>query len=305
MSTATPGRPAVADNEFPVLLRLPDLNAPVWTPLPTGLSALATSSAVTTSPAISALAPVPVTPVSTPPAALPVQTPTLMSSTSVEVIATTPATSSAAKTTTTSTSTTTTTTTGTPIPRSPRMPRTERVVATVGKWTLIRQIATGGVLVGGLALTYFVVMGGSSHDEAGHDHAAAPTKPAEPAVNVVETRVVQKTPTPSPRLEDIGPVPGPPEFSLDTTKTDDGSARLADTGRMNPSLPSPVDPRVVAEKPAPTLEPPANPRPNYPTTDPQMYPSAYLQRPASVGEPTSPTARTARLEGNIAPAPVR
>ncbi len=142
-----------------------------------------------------------------------------------------------------------------------------------GQRTVIRQLATGGVLVGGLALTYFMIMGGGSDVTPDHISSAETT---------LEPPVIEMAPTLAEALQRDEPNPStPPEFhrSQPAIPPRDESYRFE--GRVGP-------------------ESSAMHAPTYPTTDP----ATFQFRP--VTDPREATrVNTAKLEGTIAPPPLR
>lgn len=309
MSTATTGRP-VGDNEFPVLLRLPDLNAPTWAPLPTAVAAPEP---------VAVVAPVNAAPISSitalPPTSITEITP-VSASTTVEVVTPAPRVETA---------------TATTLPRAERQARADRS-SSPHQWSLLRQLATGGVLVGGLALTYLFVMGGAPEELPSHipvaDSTLEPPVIEQPAMSGPTTQgpeVVVVRPEPRDTVPDIADSTDPPHFDsnwkteppiqshievADNTRRD---VRKPETPREQPQHPS-------VEERSPALNPPTPPAdnsrfmgrvgpspdlssnglaPRYPTTDPKTY----LYRPQT--SESSDAIRTAELEGTIAPAPRR
>lgn len=312
MSTATTSRP-VGDNEFPVLLRLPDLNATAWLPVPAAASTIAAVAPPELAPAPSSwTAPVEIPSISLPDPVL--------ATTSIDV---------AANTATPADTQATSTTTVTAPPRSERISRAERTPP--AQWTLIRQLATGGVLVGGLALTYFMIMG--SGDDDTPEHIATAETTLEPPLIETPTNVVAMTngahasgttvhkhevESPANDITSVGP---PPDFSREfgTPPAMPSHIEVAEIPQRNnvPAPPvnsSPQDTQNTSPsttdrdnvgqfrgRVGPATQSAVVPSyPNYPTTDP----ATFLYRPGT-GDAGSEAARTARLNGTIAPPPLR
>lgn len=332
MSTASANRgaPPLSD-EFPVLLRLPDLNMPTWTsPVATDAAAPATAfrlDAVTS--AVAASTPSEVSETAT---------------TTVETVSAQPIT----------------------LPSS----RTERSshpfdVTNFAQWPLMKQLSTGGMLVGGLAIAYIAVLVMQA------DKPAEPMRVAQQTTEpiIIDTPIdatptpvepVDSTkPVPSPRgnsgLADVGP---PPDFGTDwnssapigESSAGAGAVRTASNTTPNVSISPPVEIAPPANFGPPTnpqngseirnamrpelpvdprearsdvrqyqgrIGPATNPAMNpdmgsmnasatagpgalrYPTTDPSTHKQDWLEGlPPDVARPG-----TARLNGNIAPPP--
>ncbi len=328
MSTSVAQRGAPIADEFPVLLRLPDLNAPLWeaAPAPT-MEPVAAAPAVVpqsvapavTSESVASAAVMRLEALSK--AALAPRAETNMSAglatMSVDVVADHH--ELAAEPVSLSTS------------RLERLTRMEMPAFT--RWSLVKQLTTGGVLVGGLALTYLAVMSGGSTETPQHiTQEQVSLEP--PLVDVPDSSVpvvVNKTTTDekSPVPRDV-PKPSPlPEFAKDWDKSVDPTdpnvvpaERLADLpsdnrwdGRhesnrphveMNESLPGnrvgPTEPRVSRDEAAEyrgRIGPaPQEARTQYPTTDS----STYLYGPTNNTPPDANRPGVAGLNGTIAPA---
>lgn len=300
MSTATTTRPA-GDNEFPVLLRLPDLNAPLWMPAPTALPTMVPAATIAP-PAMPSLWSTPLEPL---PATATAPAPTLTTS-SIDVaapVATGPAVAAS-------------TTATVSAPRAERTNRSER--PTASQWTLIRQLATGGVLVGGLALTYFMIMG--SGDDGTPSHVPTAESTLEPPVIETPTHVVAQNATDPSKSES-------PAGSKPEAKKNDGIAAVPPPPDFDPNPKSELPKHIVVSPPlepkpsdnaaasgegnapsekyhgriGPGMTASAPPSPQYPTTDP----STFLYR-VDGSAPDNEAARTAaRLDGTIAPPPRR
>ncbi|HTN75403.1 MAG TPA: hypothetical protein VL096_09155 [Pirellulaceae bacterium] len=313
MSTASTSRAALNSDEFPVLLRLPDLNAPVWTPTSAAAMALDLSPPPMTTTfrldggAAAVTAPAP--------AESPVVTNTVASAEPISL----------------------------PADRAQRVSRGE--MPNFAQWPLVKQLTTGGVLVGGLALTYLMVMGGSP-----------PTKPDQATAPLVApVPVIDPTPVPvgpgkkidylkvvgedekSVSERGISPVPPPPQFSdrwdIPAPSPAPSEARIASNGNL-PGAYQNIE--VVTDKPVvddlrgaspelspPSVVPPAESRneaaryegrigpggassamqgsSGYPTTDP----STYMYRPSMETPPDAGRPGMARLDGTINPPPRR
>lgn len=301
MSTAT-SRP-MGDNEFPVLLRLPDLNAPVWAPPApasgpaqargAGMAAAATTAASTTTLAAAA----PSSPVTTTVAAAE-QVDTRLQQATTETIATGSVTEPVEA-------------AGT---RRDRLPRLE--IPAFSQWSLVRQLTTGGVLVAGLLVTLVLII--SSGDSETPDQIQAAQQTIEPPVIDIPTDIaagpsgdgpVVLKPETGENGEAITSVPSPPRFNsweppprgpshiqvAETPPADAPRFQPNDLGAP-PGMPNDGVRYEGRIGPSPEL---AADAPRYPTTDP----STFEFRP----EPSLESGRTdtARLNGTIAPPPLR
>lgn len=326
MSTSAANRGAPVADEFPVLLRLPDLNAPVWTP-PTvpaanaSVDQMSAASTTGTSPTSESVASAAVMRLesltSTIPNMASANLSASLASSSVDVAAAAPASEAVTL----------------PTSRSERLSRAELPAFT--RWSLVRQLTTGGVLVGGLALTYLAVMSGGSRETPSHiakeqtsveppkvdvpDLGSMPVKPIEAAKTAMEES--------SPVKSDISPVPAPPAFPanwevpVDTTK--DQTPRVAETtGDQWSGARDAMKPRVEITEPSPgTFVAPAEPRGRTETGEyrgrigpapreasiryQETDPNTYLYRPTSESTPDAGRPGMARLNGTIAPPPLR
>jgi hypothetical protein len=184
---------------------------------------------------------------------------------------------------------------------------------------VIRQLATGGALVGGLALTYFLIMGGGS--DVTPDHISNAETTLEPPV--IETGsslatgpnagpVVVRPEVPAGNT--IADVPPPPDFGRDwqTAPVKPTHIEVAETiTHDDPMASTPPE----FSRPQATLEPrdesyryegrigpesSALHAPTYPTTDPATFEFRPVTNPREYSR-----VNTAKLEGTIAPPPLR
>ncbi len=185
--------------------------------------------------------------------------------------------------------------------------------------TVIRQLATGSALVGGLALTYFLIMGGGS--DVTPDHISSAETTLEPPV--IETvpslatgpsqgPVVVRPEVPAGNI--IADVPPPPDFGRDwqSAPVKPTHIEVAETiQRDEPTVSTPPEfqrsqPAIPPRDESYRFEGRVGPEssalhaPTYPTTDP----ATFQFRP--VTDPRENTrVNTAKLEGTIAPPPLR
>jgi hypothetical protein len=143
-----------------------------------------------------------------------------------------------------------------PAPVTPRAERLARQEPATAQWTLIRQLATGGVLVGGLALTYMLIMGGKSDKPTVPSQTAdgplvpkasdAPKMLAE-TTQSLKPVVVPTQPSDANGIADVGP---PLDFNpeRDWKHTGDAAApthvQIAEAPKPEPN---PVAPRTPVE----------------------------------------------------------
>lgn len=322
MSTASSGL-----NEFPVLLRLPDLNATVWVPLPTAPPAPAPAASSSAEPVANTAAPaIAVSTLPTPAlgsTAAATKAPLVVDGPKLKTTATSPAASPpspAPLPKTTATATPLPTTASTAPTLLSRVEGIARMAATVAsQHTVIRQLATGGALVGGLALTYFLIMGGGS--DVTPDHISSAETTLEPPV--IETgSSLATSPSPGPVVvrpevpagNIIADVPPPPDFGRDwqTAPAKPTHIEVAETTQQDvPTVSTPPDfsrsqPAIPPRDESYRFEGRVGPEssalhaPTYPTTDP----ATFQFRP--VTDPREHTrVNTAKLEGTIAPPPLR
>lgn len=181
--------------------------------------------------------------------------------------------------------------------------------------------------MGGLALTYFLVMGSGGDNPPSHIPTAE--TPLEPPIIETPTAVAIDTgekridspasPTetlkpPSDKIADVPPPPFNPSFTLPPHIEVADTKKPGPAGALPPSMTpaganpnfgaatNPVPPRDAGGRYEGRIGPSvtAQDAPRYPTTDP----ATFLYRPEA-GSPPGNAANTARLEGTIAPPPMR
>jgi hypothetical protein len=186
----------------------------------------------------------------------------------------------------------------------PRAERAARQPPPTAQWTLFRQLATGGVLVGGLALTYFLIMGGKDNSAKAPPTADGPLVPApvEPMVLTADSNIpspeeppsfdhhFNASPAPPSHLKvaervDNKPEPTPPPMNDTRSPLDTRGAGPELNPRPEPNIP-PRDDRFISRgRIGP--DPVSVAAPRYPETDRERYPEI---RPND-----SPAARAADL----------
>jgi hypothetical protein len=294
---STVQRAANVGDEFPVLLRLPDLNAPLWAPAPAiapqaaqPISAVSASESTFRLDALAQAA--------------------TSSSTETAEVATSP------------TDSTTSATSAVPAQVFALLARAwQGEFTNFPQWSLVRRIATGGVLVGGLALTFYLFSGGNK--PSAPDTGPATQRPGDSSIALPGDAPLAVTPLQpnkpgdetSPAESHIAKVGPPPNFDSGWDASPAQGDRRIDAreGRMEGGfdnrVTSPMDVNhsridVTVHRDERPWNSPTGDRASitaYPTTDPQTY----IYRAGGDRPAQSERADMARRLDGIAPPPRR